>query len=124
MGSLPAELPTAWRRRAEELRRFGAEPQALALDMAAEELEGALRATSLEALPLAVAAKESGYSISQLRRMIRQGKLQNVTDDGEVRVLRSALPRKPGQAKTAFAFGDDQPLTWRTQVARAVASGE
>lgn len=64
------------------------------------------------------------WSISQLRRMIRQGKLQNVADDGEVRVLRSALPRKPGQAKTAFAFGDDEPLTWRTQVARAVASGE
>jgi hypothetical protein len=118
------DLPVAWRRRAEELRRFGAEPQALALDVAAEELERALSTTANEAIPLSLAAEESGYSTSQLRRMVRQGKLRNVGSNGEVRVLRSALPRKPGSPAKTFAGPGGEPLSWRTQVARAVASGE
>ncbi|HET9065152.1 MAG TPA: hypothetical protein VFN22_04985 [Gemmatimonadales bacterium] len=47
-------------------------------------------------LTLEQAARESGYAKHSIRRMMRQGKLQNVGVDRKPMVRRGELPRKPG----------------------------
>ena len=70
-----ATLPGCWRERAAELRAYGAEPQALALERAAAELEDAIRAERDELLSLDTAARASGFNADHLRRLVRSGKL-------------------------------------------------
>lgn len=79
-----AALLGRWLREAEIFRRRGQTPQADMADSFARELEEALVAHDLESLTIPEAAKESGYSESQLRRMFR----------GQRNVTRGALPRK------------------------------
>jgi len=90
LGSLAA----SWRARAEELRQWGAEGPAKALERAAAELEASLRAGADEALTLEAASKESGYSADHLGRLVRQGKLANVGAKHAPRVRRAELPTK------------------------------
>jgi hypothetical protein len=90
----PADLPAAWRERAAEMRRYGAEPQAVTLDAVAAELEAALRAEADEELTLAEAAAESGYSSERLRRKVADGEIPNAGRKGAPRIRRGDLPRK------------------------------
>jgi hypothetical protein len=92
-------LPSAWRSRAAELRAYGAEPQAITLERAAEELEAAAAAHANSLLTLADAVVESGYSTASLRRMVVEG---NLPDRGG-RYRRGDLPRKPGYGVTPTA---------------------
>jgi enoyl-CoA hydratase/carnithine racemase len=73
-----------WRADAEALRRHGLADQAASLEQRAREIEEALAAESDEALNVAAAAKESGYSAAQLRRLF----------PGQRRLRRGDLPRK------------------------------
>lgn len=91
----PADLPTAWRERAAELRRWAAaEGAARALEAAAAELETALRAADDEPLTLSEAARESGYSVRRLRELIAEGRLPNAGRRGAPRIRRGDLPRR------------------------------
>ena len=114
------DLPSRWRERAHELEPY-APPAAKAFADAAAELEQALREADLEPLTLAEAAAECGYSRSHLRRLIRQGRLPHTIADGEIRVLRCNLPRKPGHGVAPARL---RVASSRAQAARAVAIGE
>jgi predicted DNA-binding protein (UPF0251 family) len=91
----PKNLPCAWRQRADELRRYAPEV-AKAIEDLANELEAALRDHDLEELSLQRAARESGYSYRQLRRLVADGKVANVGTSTRPKVHRGDLPRKPG----------------------------
>jgi hypothetical protein len=93
----PAGLPAAWRDQAAELRRYGAEPQAVTLEAVAAELEASLRAAADEELTLTEAAAESGYSTERMRHMVADGTVPNAGEKGRPRVRRADLPRKPSK---------------------------
>jgi hypothetical protein len=111
-------LPSTWRARAEELRHYGADAQARALEAAAEELEVTLRANGQEPLRLADAARESGYSAEHLAREIRQGRIPNAGRSRAPRIRRADLPRKPGTLPNQPAVG----IVSREQIARSVVT--
>jgi hypothetical protein len=112
-------LPQIWRDRATLFRLHGAEAQAATLDATAAELEATLTASFDELLPIGVAASESGYSCSQIRRMLREGKIPNAGDPGSPRIRRADLPRKPGHHVDESGPLD---LSSKRQIARAVAA--
>jgi hypothetical protein len=118
-GNEPAiqELPAVFRRRAADLRRWGAaEGAATAWECAALELEEALRRNDDEPLTLAQAATESGYSADHLGREIARSKIPNAGRRNAPRVRRGDLPKKPGALPRS-------PLGMhieRTEIARAV----
>ena len=58
----PADLLIAWKEKATELRRFGAEDQATTLEYCVDDLEETWRIWQTEPLTLDEAAEESGYS--------------------------------------------------------------
>lgn len=96
----PAELPAAWRARAEDLREWAAaEAAARALEMAAAELEAALRKAADERLTMAEAAQESGYSERRLRELIAEGAIPNAGRKGAPRIRRQDLPRRAKRTK-------------------------
>lgn len=90
------DLAGEWREEADLLRRRGAPRQADALESAAEDLERRLPEWRLEPLTVEEAARESGYSRSQLYALLSDGKLPNAGEPGAPRVRRCDLPRKPG----------------------------
>ena len=116
--SSPASLPLRWRESADQLRVYGAEAQATALERCAAELEGVWREWELEPLTVKAAAKECGYTRSHLKRLIRDQAIPNSGSEGSPRILRTHLPKKPGVALPIVGV----PNT-RTQVARAIAEG-
>lgn len=80
-----------WRREAERIRsRYGAEDLAKLCETHAVELEAAITAAEEEELDLTAAAAESGYSVSQLRRLFPAGT-----------VRRRDLPRKPRRGRVS-----------------------
>lgn len=91
-----ADLPSAWRTRAEELRPYSA-PAAEAWSRAADELQEALGAAEQEQLAPADAARESGLSERRLRELVVEGKLANVGRRGAPRYRRADLPRRAGR---------------------------
>ena len=91
-----AELAAGWREDAAVLRRRGADGAATLLEGCAEELDAVQRENQAAPVTLAEAALLSGYSIAHLRRLISDGTLRNVSEDGRVRVRAGDLPRKPG----------------------------
>jgi len=90
----PLDLPRAWREKATELRRFGAEYQATTLECCADDLEETWRIWQEEPLTLEEAAGVSGYSYSSLEKRVRSGRIPNVGKLGAPRVRRQDLPRK------------------------------
>ncbi len=90
-------LAAAWRAEAELLRAHGALEAAATKERDAGELETAWRAWSTEELSVTESASESGYSADRLRALVREGKLPaRRAGDGELRVRRCDLPRRPG----------------------------
>jgi hypothetical protein len=118
--NVPVALPVHWRERATLLRQYGAEAQAITLESTADELELCLAAVGDECLPLAAAAAESGYSKSQLRRMLREGKVPNAGAVGTPLIRRSDLPRKPRRSVDSYSLPE---VSSKRQIARAVAAG-
>lgn len=97
----PAELPERWRQAADMLRGYGAEPQAVALERCAEDLERTLVGQAGVLLTLAEAARCCGYSADHLGRLVRRGVLPNLGRPHRPLVRRGDLPKKP--AKVAGA---------------------
>lgn len=110
------ELPALWRLRAAELRRFGADAQATTAEALAEELTVALSLQDDEALNLTDAARESGYNVDSLGKLVRDGKIPNAGRRGAPRILRRDLPHKVPSSSHPH---DDSQLS-RSQVAEAV----
>jgi len=77
-------LALRWREEAAVLRRRGAESLAAVLEQCAVELADAQAAEASEGLSIADAARASGYSTSQLRRLF----------PGQNRITRADLPHK------------------------------
>ena len=92
-----AGLPTAWRDRAEGLRRYSV-PASNAYEDAATELDQALRALGEASLSLVQAAQESGYSADHLGSLVRNGKIPNAGRRNAPRIRRSDLPIKASTA--------------------------
>ena len=93
-----AELCAHWRADAATLARRGCPDAARLLDSCADELAACLTAGQEDTLTLADAARESGYSVGHLRRLIAEGRLRDMAPTGRPRVRRGDLPRKPGYA--------------------------
>ena len=87
----------------------------------ADEIEARALTPALEELSLRDAAEESGYTRSHLKRLLREQAIPNSGNEGETRILRSHLPKKPGQGVAPPVHSG--PIT-RTQVARAIAEGD
>ena len=98
----------ALRVQAQELRGWGAEGPARALERAAEKIEAVLDARAGELLPLARAAEESGYNRDSLRRMARNGRLKAERRGRQLFFRREDLPRKTPE-RTAEVDGP-QPM--------------
>lgn len=103
-------LAEKWRSDADLLRRYGDERGATVCELHAGGLEVAWREWELEELSVAQAAAESGYSEDHLRQLVRDGKLPDNRppgSQGEIRIPRRDLPRKPpGQRRTVSAVED------------------
>lgn len=89
-----ARLLLGWRGEVANLRRRGMEREAYLMDGMADDLESALRGMEQEALPLAEAAAESGYSPDHLGRLVRDGTIPNAGRKHAPRICRSNLPRR------------------------------
>ncbi len=101
-----AELPAAWRTRAEELRPY-APPAAEAWARAAAELEDALHAAADELLSPTEAAEVSGLSERTLRDHRARGLLEDRGTPGRPRYRRGDLPRR-GKADQAGGWDADE----------------
>jgi hypothetical protein len=90
-----ADTIARWQERREEWSRLGVVVDGVKIanqvlaDLAKLDVVGAQ-----EALTLADAAKESGYSSEHLRHLVASGKLENVGRKHAPRVRRADLPRK------------------------------
>ncbi len=125
----PEHLPTIYRDLTHVYQGYSA-PAELVWSQAADLAQQAVESWRWKKLPLGVAI-ESGYTQAHLRRLIAEGKITNVGSPGEPAIYRCHLPRKPG-----FGTAERPPLeaevasippngTYsKTQVARAVASGD
>jgi hypothetical protein len=101
------------------LRRWAdAEGAARALEEAAAELEAAQREEDNEILSAGDAARLSGYSEEQIRRILRQQPDLNCGRTGKPAIRRRDLPRKPKRLARALtgsydAVADAQSLMGR-----------
>jgi len=110
-------LAGQWRARAQELRSWGGDAPAKALERAAADLDAALARERDVLLTLEQGAAESGYSADHLGRLLRQGALPNAGAKHTPRIRRSDLPRKAGVLRAAPAVGIS-----RAQIARSVVN--
>lgn len=86
----------ALRKRAAERRREGLAQPADQYELTARELEASYHAWQNEALDMRTAAAESGYSVDNIKVLVKSEKVPNVGQPGAPRVRRADLPRKPG----------------------------
>jgi hypothetical protein len=87
------ELLATWHDRAELLAPYAA-PAAEALRVCKAELEAVMRDQADEALSLADAARESGYSTDSLRHLVASGQIPNAGKRGAPRIRRADLPKR------------------------------
>jgi hypothetical protein len=118
MPSMIEQLAAQWRCAAAELRRYGGEMSARALEQAAADLDAALAEQAIGTLTLQDAARESGYSVDHLARLIREGKLPNAGRQHAPRIRRADLPKKAGALRAARPH----VILDRTQIARSVVA--
>jgi len=95
------ELAGQWRARAQELRSWGGDAPAKALERAAADLDAALAREQDALLSLEQAAQESGYSADHLRHLVADGTVPNAGRRGAPRVRRGDLPTRPGKARSS-----------------------
>ncbi len=69
-----------------------------------DELDAALKSVADEELTIAEAAAESGYSEEQLRRLVREEKLETQPRAGprsHIRIRRRNLPKRPKKRESS-----------------------
>ncbi len=96
MTSLPSleALATRWESHATLMRSYGATTAGDAITQCAEELRIEIATFADVELTYEDAAEESGYSVSHLRRLVREGTLHDYAETGETKLRRGDLPRK------------------------------
>jgi hypothetical protein len=95
-----SDLISVWRKRAVELEEYAA-PAATAFWRAAEELEDAVAAQSMQPLTPKEAAEEGGYTEDYIREFLRDNPSLNAGRPGAPRILRAHVPVKPGHRTVA-----------------------
>jgi hypothetical protein len=101
------QLLTRWRGEAQLLRAHGALEAAATKERDALEVEAAWQMWWTAELTVAEAVAECGYSADRLRELAREGKLPAArAADGELRVRRCDLPRRPGVRAPLSAVED------------------
>lgn len=116
-----SQLVADWRQRAEALREWGANANAVTLGRAADELEAVIAYRADELLTLEQAAAESGYSVDHLGRRVREGRIPNAGRRGAPLIRRRDLPRK---VLTASSQRQDVMAADRRRIARSVLTEE
>lgn len=104
-------LAARWHDEADVLERHGHERSAAQLHRRAEELETAWRRWWAEELTIAEAAEWTGYSQERLRELVREGTIPDNRprgSQGEIRVRRCDLPRKPVGRRTRSKSAEDR----------------
>lgn len=91
------ELVHRWSEEAESLERWGDARGAAILRQCATELDVAAHEHEDEALTIAQAVEESGYSADHLRALVAAGEIPNAGRKGSPRIRRRDLPVKPGR---------------------------
>ena len=115
----PREILDRWHARRDELAALKATVDGATLcDQAIADLELLVAGGGDEALNLVEAARESGYSVTTLRRNIRDGSIPNAGRANAPKILRRDLPRKAGFLPDSKI---DDTLS-RRRIARAVAT--
>lgn len=112
-GMTPYPLTDDFRATAKKLAASGAADIAVVWELAAERADAYFRAHALEELTLARASEESGYSISQISRLLTSGTIQNVGKKGAPRVSRGSLPKKPQKFRVRSSTNDEPDLVGR-----------
>lgn len=101
------QLLARWRNEVQLLRDHGALEAATTKEHDAAEVEAAWRAWRTAELTIAEAVAECGYSADRLRELVRERKLPAArAADGELRVRRYDLPRRPGTRAPLGAVED------------------
>jgi hypothetical protein len=93
-----------WRGKADLIRAYSPD-LARVLEAVAEELEQYEREHQAEKLTLGQASVESGYSTDHLRRLVGEGRIENVGNGGSLLLRRGDLPRKP-PSRFAYPMGE------------------
>ncbi len=83
-----------WREYADECEAAGDPRGAFVYREVADELEALLDRRDAETVSLTRAAEVSGYSRSYIYKLVRAGRLENVSDGWEIRLRRRDLPKK------------------------------
>ncbi len=100
----PGGLPAQWLRRAQFLDDYGDPNSARLWQLAAAELDEALRTHGEQTLTLVEAAEVSGYTADHIGSLVRRGKIANYGRPNAPRVRRADLPIKqassPGRPAT------------------------
>ena len=126
-------LITRWERRAHALPRVAGDRRGGWIwRRAAAELRRALESRANEVLSLEAAARESGYCVDHLRRLVGAGIIPNAGRRGAPRIRRRDVPLKAGATARMrmsqsglIARGGDYSLhSDKTQIARSVVSPE
>ncbi len=117
------DLVIQWRQIASQLRAFGADAQATALERAASDLARALEVDGDEFLSLATAAMRSGYNADSLRRKARLNEIPHVRRGRRLFFRAGDLPRKASRVDELSLAGYDPAADART-VAAERARGE
>jgi hypothetical protein len=92
------DLSEKWRTRAAALEAY-APPVAHVLRECAQELEAAQKQAAIDTVSLAEASLIGGFTADALGKMIKDGRIQNYGNKRRPRILRSAVPVKPGYRK-------------------------
>lgn len=101
------KLASIWRARANQLQQWGAgQDLARAWELAAVELEHALREQQEGTLNLREASGESGYSADHLGQLVRDGKIPNAGRPNAPLIRRADLPIKPGPRRKISGTGE------------------
>jgi hypothetical protein len=87
-------LADEFRKKATRLRADGAPQVAEVWELAAAELDRWMEAHDSEPLSLTAASRESGYSSSQLSRLVSEGRIPNAGRPGAPMIARRDLPKK------------------------------
>lgn len=104
------DLLTLWRLKADATRNMGFEAVARAYEECSKHLRALHHRQREHPLTVEEASEDSGYSRDHLYRLVQEGTIPNVGENGQVRVRRMDLPRKPRHAGWETSDIYDEPI--------------
>lgn len=101
-----SDLPSAWRKQADDYRGLALEQLARLAERCADQLERALADAANEEAPIAGAAKRKGWSERGLRDAVARGDVPTVPGSRPVRVRMGDVPEKKTKSTTVASTYD------------------